>query len=88
MDGQGPGSIVEDYLTFDPKNPRGQQAIKNQSFADAIVFVIGGGNYKEYMNVMEHCQRSTLEQRSVIYGSTELLSAKEFISQLSGLSLD
>lgn len=90
LDSAGPGSIVDDYLILDPKAPKttGYTTTKQQSFSEAIVFIIGGGNYIEYMNVLEHCQRSHIEQRKILYGSTEMLSANAFISQLSGLALD
>ena len=43
----------EDLLTLDPKNPKGTVA-KKQPFTEAIVFVIGGGNYSEYHNLMDY----------------------------------
>ncbi|KAI8900670.1 Sec1-like protein [Globomyces pollinis-pini] len=52
-------SSTEDLQTFDPKSPRqqqSQQGAKKTTFSDAIVFVIGGGNYQEYHNLMDYAQ--------------------------------
>jgi hypothetical protein len=60
MEGNTSASCVEDYITFDPKTTK-QEAItfqRPQTFTDAIVFVIGGGNYYEYHNLREYCQVS------------------------------
>ncbi|KAL7042373.1 hypothetical protein ACKWTF_001115 [Chironomus riparius] len=46
---------VDDYLYFDPKLLRGSDVCpKNRApFQDAIVFMIGGGNYIEYQNLVD-----------------------------------
>ena len=46
---------VDDYLYLDAKLLKGGDvAPKNRSpFQDAIVFVIGGGNYIEYQNLVD-----------------------------------
>lgn len=46
---------IDDYLYFDPKLLRGSDVCpKNRApFQDAIVFVIGGGNYIEYQNLVD-----------------------------------
>ncbi|KAJ3276100.1 Vesicle trafficking between the ER and Golgi [Terramyces sp. JEL0728] len=85
MEGSAPGSGTEDYLTFDPKVAKPQFSAKKQTFTDAIVFVVGGGNYTEYHNLMEYTNRASLVKKSILYGSTELLSAKKFIEQLEEL---
>jgi hypothetical protein len=46
---------VEEYLTLDPKLPRPGPP-KKQTFQDAVVFVIGGGNYNEYHNLLDYAQ--------------------------------
>jgi hypothetical protein len=48
-------SEYDDYLYFDPKLLRGSDVCpKNRSpFQDAIVFMIGGGNYIEYQNLVD-----------------------------------
>ncbi|CAM9097949.1 unnamed protein product, partial [Lampetra fluviatilis] len=49
----------------------------------AVVFMIGGGNYIEYQNLMDYIK--TKAGKRVTYGSTELLNATQFIKQLSKL---
>ncbi|RKO99100.1 hypothetical protein CXG81DRAFT_4903, partial [Caulochytrium protostelioides] len=66
--GGGGGGDVEDLLVLDPKTPRrtepltgGRAAVAArqvpQTFQDALVFMIGGGNYVEYQNLLEYSQR-------------------------------
>jgi len=57
---------------------------KNTPFKDAIVFIIGGGNYVEYQNLQDYAKK--LPTKKILYGSTELLNASQFLSQLSELS--
>jgi len=51
---------TEDYRHFDPKQLRhvdGSQASKNRApFHEAIVFVVGGGNYIEYQNLVDYAR--------------------------------
>jgi len=78
---------VENYLYYDPRVQKKmrQTAIprKNTPFRDAIVFVIGGGNYVEYQNLQEYGRKQPAKR--IIYGSTEVLKASEFIQQLDAL---
>jgi hypothetical protein len=46
---------AEDFVTFDPKTPK-STVVKKQTFQDAIVFIIGGGNYNEYQNLLDYVQ--------------------------------
>jgi len=75
---------VENYLYFDPKVQKKmrQTAIprKNTPFKEAIVFVIGGGNYVEYLNLQDYAKKQP--SKKIVYGSTELLNASQFIQQL------
>lgn len=51
---------------------------------DAIVFVIGGGNYVEYQNLMDyrkHKSQGPVPKR-ITYGTTELVTASQFIAQV------
>ncbi|CAF5216828.1 unnamed protein product, partial [Rotaria magnacalcarata] len=61
-----------------------------QGFNDAIVFMIGGGNYIEYQNLQEYLQdyaktRSSTTTKRIIYGCTEIINASQFIEQLTKL---
>merc|ERR1712083_125909 len=51
-----PGQYNDEYCYFDPKILRGQDNIPRAKnpFQEAIVFVVGGGNYIEYQNLMDH----------------------------------
>jgi len=78
---------VENYLYFDPKVQKKmrQSSIprKNTPFKEAVVFVIGGGNYVEYQNLQEYAKKQPLKK--IIYGSTEIVTASEFLKQLKVL---
>lgn len=80
-----------DYAYFDPKAQRDSEAPRKKTFQDAIVFVVGGGNYIEYQNLVDYCKsksRSASSQsgsRHVIYGSTDLMNATQFLQQLDQL---
>ena len=78
----------DDYLYFDPKVTKtGPRSLKSSGrggsmYQDAIVFMVGGGNYIEYQNL----QALQGPSRKITYGSTEILNAKMFLAQLSKLS--
>lgn len=84
---------TDHYLHFDPKAPRGRAgaaaAPSRQSFTEAIVFVVGGGGYVEYTNLMEYSIRTQstpgLQGRKITYGSTEILTPDGFVKALGGL---
>lgn len=76
-------SEIEEYLYLDPKLSKSALAKVDKSkmfFNDAIVFVIGGGNYLEYQNLMD-CS----SVRYVILNYSAFLAKKEilFMDQLS-----
>jgi sec1 family domain-containing protein 1 len=56
-----PSNNTEGYLTFDPKLTKPAPP-KKQTFQDALVFVIGGGNYNEYHNLLDYVQVFLLNQ--------------------------
>jgi len=87
---------TEDYRYFDPKLLRStsETAPKNKApFNDAIVFVIGGGSYVEYQNLVDYKKAkssggqgvTTSLPKRITYGSTELVNAAQFLSQLQKL---
>lgn len=79
-------SGVDNYLYLDPKKSGSKVPPKGKvTFQDAIVFVVGGGNYLEYQNLNEYAYRSTLVKKSVLYGSTELCNPKKFMEQIETL---
>jgi sec1 family domain-containing protein 1 len=83
---------LDDYRYFDPKLIRSTNdsttsipKTKNP-FNEAIVFIIGGGNYIEYQNLLDNAKsKSTNTQRKFIYGSTEFINASQLLVQLAHL---
>uniref|UniRef100_A0A8C1B851 Sec1 family domain-containing protein 1 n=1 Tax=Cyprinus carpio carpio TaxID=630221 RepID=A0A8C1B851_CYPCA len=49
----------------------------------AIVFVVGGGNYIEYQNLVDYTKAR--QGKRVLYGCSELFNAAQFMKQLSQL---
>ncbi|KAJ2607195.1 Vesicle trafficking between the ER and Golgi [Coemansia sp. RSA 1365] len=87
--------MFEGFVHFDPRQARrgnlaGSNALRGAQDSDgakqeAIVFVVGGGNYVEYQNLMEFAQRSTPRKR-IVYGSTDIVNPASFLAQLSRLN--
>ncbi|XP_062824310.1 sec1 family domain-containing protein 1 [Anolis carolinensis] len=77
---------TDDYRYFDPKMLRGTDSSipRNKNpFQEAIVFVVGGGNYIEYQNLIDYIKGK--QGKHVLYGCSELFNAAQFIKQLSQL---
>jgi len=81
--------VTDDYLYFDPKIIRGSHSKppKRQSYLEAVVFVVGGGNYLEYQNLQEWANLATSQgnNKSVVYGSTQIYSPSDFLQEISRL---
>eukprot|EP01025_Chloroclados_australasicus_P065288 TRINITY_DN8904_c0_g1_i2.p1 TRINITY_DN8904_c0_g1~~TRINITY_DN8904_c0_g1_i2.p1 ORF type:complete len:501 (-),score=62.95 TRINITY_DN8904_c0_g1_i2:656-2158(-) len=71
------------FSFYDPKT-RDSKPKPGTQFREAIVFVIGGGNYLERESLQTWAAKSQ-PQRHVVYGSTELLSGEDFLQQLEEL---
>ena len=85
MEGK-PNPEIDLYVSFDPRSPRSASSSHLKGpFREAIVFMIGGGNYIEYRSLMELGQRAQ-PVKNVIYGATEILNGSEFVEQLIVLS--
>lgn len=58
---------------------------RRQGFSEAVVFTVGGGSMDEYGNLQEWVKRTSAEKgaskRRVVYGSTELINAEEFLRE-------
>lgn len=57
---------------------------RRQGFAEAVVFTVGGGSMDEYGNLQEWVARTSAGDRAkrrVVYGSTEMVNAGEFIRE-------
>ncbi|KAJ1718887.1 Vesicle trafficking between the ER and Golgi [Coemansia erecta] len=90
--GAAAAKLIENYVHFDPKQARrGNLAGSNIASdtsgpsQDAIVFIVGGGNYIEYQNLMEFAQHAT-PRKNVVYGSTDIVNAEGFLRQLARLN--
>lgn len=57
----------DDYCYFDPKQPKNSEQVpKNRTvFQEAIVFIVGGGNYIEYQNLMDYVKVSILKSKII-----------------------
>ncbi|KAH8725045.1 SEC1 family transport protein-like protein SLY1 [Phaeosphaeriaceae sp. PMI808] len=62
---------------------------RRQGFSEAIVFTVGGGSMDEYGNLQEWAKRTSTShgapgagpKRRIVYGSTALYSATEFVTK-------
>lgn len=92
--------LTDDYVYYDPNIIRGAHSKKPQrkSYSQGVVFVVGGGNYSEYSNLQDWCNEWNVKQgntgavgnssqtKSVAYGSTDILTAQEFIEECTKLA--
>jgi len=84
--------MTADYLYFDPKYPHKGTPRRTKAFQEAIVFMVGGGNYLEFQNLKEYAESANSKEggfgkKSIIYGTTEMLNGENFLHQLSQLGL-
>uniref|UniRef100_A0A7E4WDZ4 Sec1 family domain-containing protein 1 n=1 Tax=Panagrellus redivivus TaxID=6233 RepID=A0A7E4WDZ4_PANRE len=80
------GSGDDEFRYFDPKlqHAVNVDAIRGQPVEDVVVFVIGGGNYVEYQNLVDYAKNKPGLLR-MTYGCTELVTPKQFTEQLNAL---
>ncbi|VBB27449.1 unnamed protein product [Acanthocheilonema viteae] len=76
-----------EFRYYDPKlmhsTGKEPQRARGNPPQDVIVFVIGGGNYVEYQNIVDYGKSKGLAR--ITYGCTELVSPKQFVEQLTRL---
>uniref|UniRef100_U5EM36 Protein sly1 homolog n=1 Tax=Corethrella appendiculata TaxID=1370023 RepID=U5EM36_9DIPT len=81
------GGENDEYVYLDPKLLKGGDVIpKNRAaFQDAIVFIVGGGNYIEYQNLVDFIKskQNANTSKRIIYGASTLNNAKQFLKQLA-----
>lgn len=84
---QKPSTETDDYRYFDPKLIKSDGARSKNPVSDAIVFVIGGGNYFEYQNLIDNSKAKSTGgvSKRILYGSTEFSNASNFINQFTQL---
>jgi len=98
MDHKG-GAEEETYAYLDPKVANGvdgASASRSRSaYSQAIVFVVGPGNYLEYQSVRQRAQAAQptpglapglAAGRKITYGCAEVLTSTEFVASLGALS--
>ncbi|RLV91955.1 Protein SLY1 [Spathaspora sp. JA1] len=78
--------LTDEYLYLDPKSRGGHsKPPKRQSYQESLVFVVGGGNYLEYQNLQEWATEPGKPPKKVVYGSTDIISATDFLKECSEL---
>lgn len=78
-------TLADTYLLLDPRAEAGKRAgvdAGQASSREAIVFMIGGGNYLERERLAQWAAQC-VPKRRVVYGATELLSGQQFCEQLA-----
>lgn len=84
MEGK-PNPEIDSYLVLDPRIQRSSAGTSSSHlkgpFKEAIIFMIGGGNYVEYASLQELSLRQQAPKH-VVYGTTEILTGEEFVEQL------
>eukprot|EP00118_Oscarella_pearsei_P012298 m.89641 g.89641 ORF g.89641 m.89641 type:complete len:287 (+) comp36613_c0_seq4:1112-1972(+) len=78
---------IETYRYFDPKLLRiTENTPRNTSvFTEALVFVVGGGNLIEYLNLISYAKKQPAGKKVITYGATDLPTPTEFVEQLAHL---
>lgn len=77
---------MDEYHYLDPKQIKVTEIPRNRSpFQDAIVFIVGGGNYIEYQNLVDYAKQKTAAGsiKRITYGSSTLVSARQFLKQIA-----
>nr|KAI8761059.1 sec1 family domain-containing protein 1-like [Biomphalaria glabrata] len=80
----------EDFRYFDPKLLRADATSvpRNKTpFQEAYVFIVGGGNYIEFQNLMDYVKSKSTPSmpKKIVYGCSDLVNASQFLKQLSHL---
>uniref|UniRef100_T1JGN0 Protein sly1 homolog n=1 Tax=Strigamia maritima TaxID=126957 RepID=T1JGN0_STRMM len=81
---------TDDYRYFDPKLLRVTDSSSiprsRSPFQEAIVFIVGGGNYIEYQNLVDYARnKSGGNAKRIVYGCTNLQSPNQFLKQIDQL---
>jgi len=98
---QKAGKYNDEYRYMDPKSLRGGSEVPRSktAFSDAVVFVVGGGNYIEYQNLQDYVKNKNggyssgpgmapTGGRRVVYGCTQLSNADHMLKQLQQLGTE
>ncbi|KII64715.1 Sec1 family domain-containing protein 1 [Thelohanellus kitauei] len=74
-----------DLSTLDPRQTVDGSYKSTISFDEIVVFVVGGGCYTEYQDLMSIINKKHLAGKNIIYGCTEMMNATYFTEQLRNL---
>eukprot|EP00039_Didymoeca_costata_P032128 m.36905 g.36905 ORF g.36905 m.36905 type:complete len:627 (-) comp9201_c1_seq1:78-1958(-) len=78
--------LTNGFLYLDPKQLNTSQSSTvpkgRPPFDEAMVFMVGGGNFTEYQNLQEAMGK---KEKKIVYGCTELLTPEQFLSQMGRL---
>ncbi|XP_014671139.1 PREDICTED: sec1 family domain-containing protein 1-like [Priapulus caudatus] len=85
-----PNDETDDYRYFDPKMLRASDSSSvprnKQPYQEAFVFMVGGGNYIEYQNLVDYVKsRVGMGTKRITYGCTDLQNASQFLMQFGHL---
>lgn len=83
--GGSSGPSTDNYVTLDPRAPAGKAQRPTTPFKEAIVFMIGGGNYLEWESLLCWAARAQPTPKTILYGATDVLSGDEMVQQLAEL---
>ncbi|KAA6417657.1 MAG: SM Sec1-family [Trebouxia sp. A1-2] len=75
---------ADSFITFDPKVVSGRASKAVGPFKEAVVFMIGGGNYLEYESLSLYASKSQ-PPKNILYGATDIISPEAFAKQLADL---
>ncbi|XP_022559692.1 SEC1 family transport protein SLY1-like [Brassica napus] len=80
-----PNPETDSYLFLDPRASKSGSTshVMGGGFREAIVFMVGGGNYIEYSSLQELSQQPQGTLKNIIYGATEILNATQLVEQLA-----
>ncbi|XP_071963565.1 sec1 family domain-containing protein 1-like isoform X2 [Antedon mediterranea] len=80
---------TDEYRYFDPKMLRvldSSSIPRNKNpYQEVVVFVVGGGNYIEYQNLMDYLKTKATaggNNKMICYGCSEIFNADQFLSQV------
>lgn len=80
----------DSFCTLDPRSKAGEVIdLKGSKYSDVIVFVVGGGCYSEFYNLQDLIKSkagANSALKSVMYGTSELMSGDSFLAQLEKLA--
>lgn len=93
LEGREPTTSDGDYRYFDPKQLRLSEVTHSKiPFYEVIVFIVGGGNYIEYQNLVDYNRNkwgggtaNSPSSRKIVYGTSVLMNAKQFLQELTKL---